>query len=76
MGTGDYSRAVLQQILDSRKTLSYALVVGDLSCLFIQRHVKIAAQDDFFSADVYVADRLLVVFHYDPLPLWHSIIYL
>ena len=60
MGAQDDGGIVLQQITDGGQSAADADIIGDLAVL-IQRHVEIAAQEDFLSGHVDVLDRFFVV---------------
>ncbi|MPM75907.1 hypothetical protein SDC9_122902 [bioreactor metagenome] len=63
VGAGDDRRAVFQQILNGGQRRRDALVAGNGAGGFVQRHVKIAPQQDLFACYVHVPDGFLVVVH-------------
>ena len=62
MGAQDDGRTLFQQVADGGQSAADADVIGDLAVV-IQRHVEIAAKENFLSGNVDVPHGLLMIIH-------------
>ena len=65
VGTGDYCRALVQQVLDGGQSGPDTLVVSDNTAAVLGHgDVKVAAQKDLLALDVHILDCLLIIVHF------------
>ena len=72
MGNQDDLRFLRHKVLDRRQGSDNALVVGDFAGRFIQRNIKVHADDHFFPSYIDVLDILFL--HHSHVTLSYSLI--